>query len=49
VVKTPRYSTSVGLLLYGLEQHQRNQTDRKRPKTFSDVLSSMKAWFKGNF
>ncbi len=49
VVKTPRYSTSVGLLLYGLEQHQRNQTDRKRTKTFSDVLSSMKAWFKGNF
>lgn len=49
VVKTPRYSTSVGLLLYGLEQHQRNQTARQRSNTFSDVLSSMKAWFKGNF
>jgi cell division protein FtsA len=49
VVKTPRFSTSVGLLLYGLEQHQRNQTARQRSNTFSDVLSSMKAWFKGNF
>lgn len=49
VVKTPRYSTSVGLLLYGLEKHQRDQTERQRPNSFSDVLSSMKAWFKGNF
>ena len=49
VVKTPRFSTSVGLLLYGLEQYQHNQTARQRSSSFSDVLSSMKAWFKGNF
>ena len=49
VVKTPRFSTSVGLLLYGLEQYQQNQTARQRSNSFSDVLSSMKAWFKGNF
>ncbi len=49
VVKTPRFSTSVGLLLYGLEQYQHNQTARQCSSSFSDVLSSMKAWFKGNF
>ncbi|MEQ1743333.1 MAG: cell division protein FtsA [Candidatus Nitrotoga sp.] len=49
VVKTPRFSTSVGLLLYGLEQYQHNQTARQRSSSLSDVLSSMKAWFKGNF
>ncbi len=49
VVKTPRFSTSVGLLLYGLEQYQHNQIARQRSSSFSDVLNSMKAWFKGNF
>ena len=49
VVKTPRFSTSVGLLLYGLEQYHQDQTARQRSNSFSDVLSSMKAWFKGNF
>ncbi|RFC32455.1 MAG: cell division protein FtsA [Candidatus Nitrotoga sp. SPKER] len=49
VVKTPRFSTGVGLLLYGLEQHQHNQTARQRLNSFSEILESMKAWFKGNF
>lgn len=49
VVKTPRFSTGVGLLLYGLEQHQRHQAMRLRSNSFSDVLSRMKDWFKGNF
>lgn len=49
VVKTPRFSTSVGLLLYGLEQYHQDQTARQCSNSFSDVLSSMKAWFKGNF
>jgi cell division protein FtsA len=49
VVKTPRFSTGVGLLLYGLEQYKHNQTARQRSNSFSEVLSSMKAWFKGNF
>lgn len=49
VVKTPRFSTSVGLLLYGLEQYHQDQTARQRSNSFTDVLSSMKAWFKGNF
>ncbi len=49
VVKTPRFSTGVGLLLYGLEQYQHNQAARQRSNSFSEMLSSMKAWFKGNF
>ena len=49
VVKTPRFSTGVGLLLYGLEQYQHNQVARQRSNSFSEMLSSMKAWFKGNF
>jgi cell division protein FtsA len=49
VVKTPRFSTGVGLLLYGLEQYKHNQNARQRSNSFSEVLSSMKAWFKGNF
>ncbi len=49
VVKTPRFSTGVGLLLYGLEQHQRHQVARLQSGSFSDILERMKAWFQGNF
>ena len=49
VVKTPRFSTGVGLLLYGLEQHQRHQAARLQSSSFGEVLDRMKAWFQGNF
>ncbi len=49
VVKTPRFSTGVGLLLYGLEQHQRHEEARRHSGSFKDVLGRMKAWFQGNF
>ena len=49
VVKTPRFSTGAGLLLYGMEQHQRQQIARLHSSSFSDVLGRMKAWFQGNF
>ncbi len=49
VVKTPRFSTAVGLLLYGMEQHQRQQVARMHSGSFNDVLARMKAWFQGNF
>ena len=49
VVKTPRFSTGVGLLLYGLERHQRHEAARAHSGSFNDVLSRMKAWFQGNF
>jgi len=49
VVKTPRFSTGVGLLLYGLEQEQKHQVSGKQSGSFTDVMTRMKEWFQGNF
>lgn len=49
VVKTPRYATGVGLLLYGLERRQRNEVERVGTWSFKEVLEKMAAWFRGNF
>jgi len=49
VVKTPRFSTGVGLLLYGLERHQRHEATRVHSGSFNDVLERMKSWFQNNF
>jgi len=49
VVKTPRFATGVGLLLYGLEQQQKHEDLRMQSGSFSDVLAKMKTWFQGNF
>ncbi len=49
VVKTPRYATGVGLLVYGLERHQRNEVSRAGAVSFKNLVERMKAWFKGNF
>jgi cell division protein FtsA len=49
VVKTPRYATGVGLLLYGLEQHKRDEVSRVNSGSFGDVVASMKTWFQRNF
>ena len=49
VVKSPRYSTGVGLLLAGHEQHKRNQIIKLSTSSFQQILERMKNWFKGNF
>jgi cell division protein FtsA len=49
VVRNPRYSTGVGLLLAGLEQYQRHQFVRLQTNSFSQILERMKSWFKVNF
>lgn len=49
VVKTPRFATGVGLLLYGLERHQREEVSRVNSGSFTDVMASMKNWFQRNF
>ena len=49
VVRTPRYATGVGLLLYGLEQHKRDEVSRVNSGSFSDVMAGMKTWFQRNF
>lgn len=49
VVKTPRMSTGVGLLLYGLEHYQRNEETRMQANSIGTITAKMKAWFHGNF
>ncbi|KAF0814826.1 Cell division protein FtsA [Andreprevotia sp. IGB-42] len=49
VVKNPRYSTAVGLLLLAHEQYQKNPTGRQRDGSFGDILGRMKSWFQNNF
>lgn len=49
VVRSPRYSTGMGLLMYGLEQYQVNKTTRMQSGSVSDVLARMKAWFQETF
>ncbi len=49
VVKTPRFATGVGLLLYGLEQQQKHEVTRMQSSSFKDVMARMKEWFQGNF
>ena len=49
VVKTPRFATAIGLLLYGMEQQQRHAVARMQSASFSDVVARMKAWMQRNF
>jgi cell division protein FtsA len=49
VVKTPRFATGVGLLLFAMEQQRREEAARFQSGSFGDVLGKMKAWFQGNF
>lgn len=48
MVRNPRYSTAMGLLLEGLAQKQRG-LKMQGPKTFGQVLARMRAWFERNF
>jgi len=48
-VRHPRFSTGVGLLLAGLEQHRQKEVARMNIGTFQQVLERMKSWFAGNF
>ncbi len=49
VVRNPRFSTAMGLLMSGMEQHQKSQVLRTGISTFSQVLERMKNWFKSAF
>ncbi len=48
-VRNPRYATSVGLLLAGLEKHELDQATRLQGAGFKQVFERMKAWFQQNF
>ena len=49
VVRNPRYSTGMGLLMAGLDQVKREHHARMQGAGFKEVLERMKNWFKGNF
>jgi cell division protein FtsA len=49
VVRTPRFSTGVGLIIAGMEQFQRQQNGRLQGNSMKQTLERMKSWFQGNF
>ena len=48
-VRHPRFSTGVGLLLAGFEQHRQREAARMNSGSVQHVLERMKTWFAGNF
>lgn len=48
-VRNPRYATTVGLLLAGLEKHEIEQASRIQSVSFRQVLGRMKQWFQQTF
>jgi cell division protein FtsA len=49
VVKHPRYSTAVGLLVAGVQQHRQREMAHMHISSFKQLLDRMKSWFTGNF
>ena len=49
VVRNPRFSTGVGLLVSGLEQKKRDEHVRLHSANLKGVFEKMASWFKGNF
>jgi cell division protein FtsA len=49
VVRNPRYSTGMGLLMAGMEQVKRDRHAKAQGAGFKEVMERMKGWFKGNF
>ncbi len=49
VVRTPRFSTGVGLLLLGLEQHKRQNLIAMHSGSLGEVFERMKSWFQKSF
>ncbi|HQT25873.1 MAG TPA: cell division protein FtsA, partial [Burkholderiales bacterium] len=49
VVRTPRFSTGVGLLLMGLEQHKRQSLISMHSGSLGQIFERMKGWFQKSF
>ncbi|MEQ1776028.1 MAG: cell division protein FtsA [Burkholderiales bacterium] len=49
VVRHPRYSTAMGLLIEGMDQYRQQEIARAQTGSFQQLIDRMKAWFKGNF
>ena len=49
VVRNPRFATGAGLLLAGVDQHQRHHLATMQNGSLANVFARMKSWFQGNF
>ncbi|MBI3527817.1 MAG: cell division protein FtsA [Betaproteobacteria bacterium] len=49
VIRNPRYSTGVGLLMAGFSQHQRQQIEKMQSGSFKQIVGRMRKWFETNF
>jgi cell division protein FtsA len=49
VVRNPRYSTGMGLLMAGLDQFKRDRHAKMQGAGIKEILEKMRSWFKGNF
>ena len=49
VVRNPRYSTAMGLLMAGMDQVKRDRHAKMQGAGFKEIFDKMKSWFKGNF
>ncbi len=49
VVRNPRFATGVGLLLAGMDQHQRHRLATMQNGSLTQIFNRMKSWFQGNF
>jgi len=49
VMRNPRYSTGVGLLMAGLSQHQRRQIEKMQSGSIKQIVGRMRRWFETNF
>ena len=49
VIRNPRYSTGVGLLMAGLSQHQRQQIEKMQSGSVRQIVARMRKWFETNF
>ena len=49
VVRNPRYSTGMGLLMAGMDEVKRDRHSKLQGAGLKEVFDRMKAWFKGNF
>src|SRR6267142_2180141 len=45
VIRNPRYSTGLGLLMAGLNQHHRHQIEKMQSGSFKQIFGRMKKWF----
>lgn len=49
VIQTPRYSTAIGLVMLGAEEHFHDHKAKLKSNSAKQVLARMKGWFQENF